>query len=188
MISTEKVWKQYNQELYLFILKKVQGNESVAKDILQNSLLKVHLKLYQLRDPSKIKTWVFQIANHEIVDYFRDYKANKISVKQQQQRLQYYSNQLEENYTECFCCCFDKFLKELPYSYKEVVDLAYKKNKKQTEIAQNLELTLANVKARIRRAKRILKERLVECCKYDVDKKGDLIMGTSNCSVCIKDE
>ncbi|MEO0331433.1 MAG: RNA polymerase subunit sigma-70, partial [Bacteroidota bacterium] len=57
------------------------------------------------------------------------------------------------------------------------------KGHKQKDVAKELEISLENTKARIRRAKGILKEKFKECCKYELDKKGKLI-GEPNCSIC----
>lgn len=80
-------------------------------------------------------------------------------------------------------CCFDNFINELPLIYKEPIELVYIKGKKQQQVAEILDISLANVKARIRRAKGILKKNFSECCKYEFDKNGSLI-GEADCSKC----
>jgi RNA polymerase sigma-70 factor (ECF subfamily) len=86
-----------------------------------------------------------------------------------------------ENYEHI--CCFDKFINDLPEIYKQVIELIYIKGQKQKDVAKELEISLENVKARIKRAKDILKKKFNECCKYEFDKNGKLI-GESNCSIC----
>ena len=74
-------------------------------------------------------------------------------------------------------------INELPEIYKEVIELVYIDGKKQKDAAKHLGISLENVKARIRRAKDMLKKKFKECCKYESNKKGKLI-GAPNCSKC----
>jgi RNA polymerase sigma-70 factor (ECF subfamily) len=71
----------------------------------------------------------------------------------------------------------------LPEIYRHVIELIYIKGLKQKEVARKLEISLENVKVRIKRAKDILKQKFSECCNYEFDKKGNLI-GESNCAIC----
>ncbi|QOW09590.1 sigma-70 family RNA polymerase sigma factor [Kaistella flava (ex Peng et al. 2021)] len=172
-METQKIWNNFNNELYFFILKKVK-NKEVSNDIFQNTFLKIHENLSQLKNDEKARAWVFQIARNEIANYF-----NKESV---------YVENLEdnkENEVEEYqnICCFDKFINDLPEIYKQVIELVYIQGKKQNDIATELDISLENVKARIKRAKDILKKNFNECCKYEFDKNGKLI-GESNCSNC----
>ena len=80
-------------------------------------------------------------------------------------------------------CCFDKFIEDLPIKYKETIELVYLNGKKQSEAAKILEISLANVKARIRRAKKMLQEKFHTCCKFEFDKNGNLV-GESDCPTC----
>lgn len=172
-METEKIWKQFNEELYFFILKKVK-NESAANDIFQNTFLKIHQNLNQLKEKEKLKAWVFQISRNEINNYF---KRESVYLAEADEPTE----TVAEKYQNI--CCFDKFINNLPNIYKEPVELVYIKGKKQQEAAEILNISLANVKARIRRAKDILKKNFNECCKYKFDKNGSLI-GEPDCSVC----
>jgi RNA polymerase sigma-70 factor (ECF subfamily) len=80
-------------------------------------------------------------------------------------------------------CCFNKFINELPDKYKQVIELVYFKGEKQKVAAAALEFSLENVKARIKRAKDMLRKSLADCCKYQFDKRGNLT-GEPNCGVC----
>ncbi len=174
-METQTVWNNYNQELYFFILKKVK-NKNAANDIFQNTFLKIHTNLSSLKDEEKVRAWVFQIARNEIFNYFNKETAYSDEIESSQDIiLQQYQH----------ICCFDKFIHELPETYKEVIELVYIKGQKQKEVAITLSISLENVKARIRRAKEILKKRFNECCKYEFDKNGHLT-GESNCSICEK--
>jgi RNA polymerase sigma-70 factor (ECF subfamily) len=172
-METQQIWQKYSSALYFFILKKVK-NESEANDILQNTFLKIHRKLHQLKHSEKAKAWVFQIARNEIANFYK--KENKFT-----SALPETPDSVPEK-NDAFCC-FDTFINQLPRIYKEAIELVYIKGKKQEESAEILGISLANIKARIRRSKDILKEKFIECCQYQFDKNGNLI-GEPNCPKC----
>ena len=172
-METQKIWNWFNEELYFFILKKVK-NKNAANDIFQNSFLKIHGNLHQVEEEEKIKAWVFQITRNEITNYFNQESKFKDVVNPDQQiTISDYQH----------ICCFDKFINNLPETYKEVIEMVYIDGKKQNEAAEKLTISLANVKARIRRGKAILKKNFNECCKYEIDKDGNLV-GEPNCACC----
>ena len=172
-METQKIWNKFNDELYFFILKKVK-NKSATNDIFQNTFLKIHNNLAKLKNEEKIRAWVFQIARNEIANHFN---KESLYVEQLNTTKEITPQQYEQ------ICCYDKFINELPKIYREVIELVYIQGLKQKEAAILLELSLENVKMRIRRAKDILKKNFNECCKYEFDKNGDLT-GESNCSIC----
>ncbi|MCG2420285.1 sigma-70 family RNA polymerase sigma factor [Aequorivita sp. F47161] len=172
-METEKIWNAFNEELYFFILKKVR-NETAAGDIFQNTFLKIHKNLEQIKDEEKVKAWVFQIARNEIANYFKSESKYVAPVAKEEVVVLEKSDAL---------CCFDKFINDLPDIYKKTVELVYIEGKKQDEAAQILDVSLANVKARIRRSKDILKEKFSLCCKYEFDENGSLV-GEADCSKC----
>jgi RNA polymerase sigma-70 factor (ECF subfamily) len=175
-METQKIWSKFNNELYFFILKKVK-NKDVANDIFQNTFLKIHENVSSLKKEEKTRAWIFQIARNEIFNHFRKESmyVEKVDTVREVPFQKYED-----------ICCFDKFISDLPEIYRLVIELIYIKGRRQKEVAKELEISLENVKARIKRAKDILKKKFNECCKYEFDKNGKLI-GDSNCSICSKE-
>jgi RNA polymerase sigma-70 factor (ECF subfamily) len=172
-METQTIWDNFNEELYFFILKKVK-NKDTTNDIFQNTFLKIHKNLSKLEKEEKARAWIFQIARNEIVNYFNEESIyiGKLDINKENSLPEYQH-----------ICCFDKFINDLPEIYRQVIELIYIKGQKQKDSAKELEISLENVKARIKRAKDILKKKFSECCKYEFDKNGKLI-GESNCSIC----
>lgn len=178
-MANKELYDQYHEEIYFFLLKRV-NNESIAKDILQNTFLKAYENFHQLKQKSKTRAWLFRIARNEMINYYNresDYVL----------RLPNSGKMVSENKSDFCCseefCCFDNFINELPEIYKEVIELVYKTGKKQWEAAEILKVSLPTVKARIKRAKSILTKRFKECCHYEVDEKGKL-HGEPDCIRC----
>lgn len=172
-MNSQEIYQKHGQEVYLFILKRVK-NKCIAHDVFQNAFLKIHKKIQQLKADSKVRAWVFQIVRNEIVNYFN-------------QELSYQSAATPEvipaDENSVNICCFDRFIDELPDTYKEVMLLTYVSGKKQEQVAKILDISISNVKTRIRRSKEMLKEKFLACCKFEVNFNGKLI-GTPDCPVC----
>ncbi|MCR1026995.1 sigma-70 family RNA polymerase sigma factor [Cellulophaga baltica] len=172
-METQKIWNKFNDELYFFILKKTKDKEA-TNDIFQNTFLKIHENVSKLKKDEKARAWVFQIARNEIANY---YTKEAIYVEKNSANI---SEPLEEYQS---VCCFDNFINDLPEIYRQVIELIYIKGLKQKDIAIQLDISLENVKVRIKRGKDILKNQFNTCCKYEFDKNGKL-SGESNCAVC----
>ncbi|MEM8526646.1 MAG: sigma-70 family RNA polymerase sigma factor [Bacteroidota bacterium] len=172
-MDTNKIWNLYKEEVYFFVLKKLK-NKDAADEVLQNTFLKVCLYLDSLKEQEKLRAWIFQISRNEIINYHnQSAKQNKTeSLNPEEDKTAY-----DE------VCCLDRFVEQLPDTYRETIELLYFQGKKQQEVARILGISLANVKARTRRGKAILKENLQECCQYELNKEGDLV-GESNCAHC----
>ncbi|WBL24586.1 sigma-70 family RNA polymerase sigma factor [Zunongwangia sp. HGR-M22] len=173
-MNTREIWEKYHIEFYFFILKRVK-NEEHTNDILQNSFIKIHKNLDKLKNPGKLKSWIFQIIRNEINDYFKDSVYCVRDIR--------FQNSEEDSSPFTQVCCFDKFLNELPEKNRRLMKLVYVDGKPQKEAAELASLSLANAKALIRRSKKIMKNRFKECCKYETNTEGKLV-GQSQCSLC----
>lgn len=172
-MNSLEIYHKYGQELYFFILKKVK-DKHITNDIFQNTFMKVHKNLNHLQESNKSRSWAFQICRNEIANFYSKEQVYKeIEVRLAKETESEYEN----------ICCFDRFLDELPENYKSVIALTFLEGKKQEEAAQILNISISNVKARIRRSKAILKSRFVECCKYDID-AGGKVSGIPDCTTC----
>ncbi|MEM6525293.1 MAG: sigma-70 family RNA polymerase sigma factor [Bacteroidota bacterium] len=172
-MDSQEIYQKYGQEVYFFILKRVK-EKNIANDIFQSTFLKIHKSIHQLKDDQKSRAWAFQICRNEIADYFNKELTNDSPAVS-------YSNDSYDAGGNI--CCFDRFIDNLPEINREVIVLTYLTGKKQEEVAEILQMSIANVKARIRRSKALLKKQFLECCKYEINAKGKLI-GVPNCSVC----
>ena len=172
-METTEIWKNFNEELYFFILKKVSSS-STANDVFQNTFLKIHKIVSKLKNTDKIRPWIYQIARNEILNHYSHESNYRVAIN---------SITSLPNEDRTSICCFDKLIEELPGKYREVIERAFIKGQKQADIALELNISLESVKARIRRSKEMLKLKFSECGKYEFNKNNKLV-GRPDCPIC----
>ena len=89
--------------------------------------MKIHKNLFQLKNDTKVKAWVFQIARNEIVNYMNQEMVYVENLKPEKQASPQKQQQM---------CCFDTFINDLPIIYRDAVELVYINGKKQKEVAK----------------------------------------------------
>lgn len=176
-MTKQEIYPAYQKEIYFFLLRKMH-NSAEAKNILQTTFLKALENYTQIRDKKKMKSWLFQIARNEMIDYYKN--ASRYVSLSEDTREKSYSEPLD--LSEQFCC-LNLFINRLPNIYKEPVQLIYKEGKSQVETAEILGLKLTTIKGRIRKAKHILIKDFEECCQYRINADGKLA-GEQNCIKC----
>jgi len=66
----ESLVREYSQPLYWHIRRMVVCHED-AQDILQETLTSMFLHLWQLKDPSKAKAWLYTVATNKAKRFLR---------------------------------------------------------------------------------------------------------------------
>lgn len=168
--KVETIWIDLNEELYYFIFAKVK-DENLAHDILQDVFLKIQLNLDQLKQTSKLTSWVYQITRNTIVDHYRNQKKVLRLSK---------NNNLAENdvddfeYAKLTNCINDK-IKGLTKEYQEAIVLTYLKMLSQKQYAERIQLPYSSAKSRVQKARNILKKNILDCPNVESDTTGTVI-------------
>lgn len=178
-MTTQDIWKLYADDVKHFILSKVK-NSSVAEDLVQETFIKVHIKLSNLKDASKLKSWIFSIARNTTLDYFKS-TSKKITFSTDELSYE------EESTTHTERDCLLAHIMNLDKKYRTPLFLSDIKGVKQNEIAMQLNLPLSTIKSRIQRARKKITEAYMECCDYQLSEKGILVgehKEKEDCKIC----
>jgi RNA polymerase sigma factor (sigma-70 family) len=139
----------YSDNVYRFVLKHLK-NEMSAKDIVQDTFLKVWLKHEEIQ-VDKVKSYLFTTAYHCIIDWINKEKRNgdfeKVSENLSSPRS------LEFDVSSIL----DEALNRLPEIQKTVVLLRDYEGYNYAEIAEITKLNESQVKVYIFRARQALK-------------------------------
>ncbi|MBQ4819068.1 sigma-70 family RNA polymerase sigma factor [Aquimarina sp. MMG016] len=166
----EEIWIDLNEELYRFINGKIR-DEQITKDILQEVFLKINVKIDQLKDTSKLTSWVYQITRNTIFDYFR--KQNKKTIA-----IEHYDipeNENEDFQYQKLSNCINQKIDNLSLNHKEAIILTAFKSYSQKELATYLNISYSGAKSRVQKARDVLKKEILNCSNVLHDKTGKLI-------------
>jgi RNA polymerase sigma-70 factor (ECF subfamily) len=137
-------------------------NSHNAKDVTQDTFIKVYMHR-KLIDPEKnIKTWIFTIATNTAYDFLRAKKRKgEVSLDEENKKFSETILSLETYYgEEGLVSDVDRALEQINPEYKKVLLLFYQQGFKYEEIAEILEIPINTVKTHIKRGKEQLKEKL----------------------------
>ena len=152
-------------------------DEWVADDLVQETFLKVRKKMHTLNDKSKIKSWIFSIARNLCRDHFRKTTSTiryEDQTGEKSEGLQPPLVQIELEQREMSLCVEDK-INRLPESHKEVLAFSDTMDLSRKEIAEILGISVANVKIRLHRARKALKDILEQDCVFEHDERNVMV-------------
>jgi RNA polymerase sigma-70 factor (ECF subfamily) len=149
---------EQQQGLLKFIRSKVK-NEEQAEEILQLSLLKALTAIQQLEDEEKALSWIYRIIRNSISDYYR----TKHSEVEFPENLDL--EPISEDESNQLCKCIDAILDSIKSDYAEVIRRVDLNEEKPNEVAEELGISLENLKTRRFRARKKLKDHLILICK-----------------------
>lgn len=177
----EEVWLKLENGLRAYIMSKVH-NESVASDLLQELFIRIHANIDRLKDRTKIQPWIYQICRNLIIDHFRGIK------KEQGRVLPTLEMEYEDRDEDFMSETLDDMIKmmaDLPPEYCEALCLTELEGLNQKEFAERIGMSYSGAKSRVQRARKMLKDLLMNCCHYEFDKYGTVIgIYPANCCCC----
>lgn len=152
----ELLWNK----VYNYVYGKIR-NEEEAEDVAIETFTKVFTKLKLYNEDFDFTTWVISIAHNTMIDHIRKSPKLSISIDDETNLLEILEDQpspeeyliLKQDNDK-----LNKAIAKLRDPYQKIIELRYIEDKTYKEIAEELNLTLPNVKVRLLRAKQLLME------------------------------
>ncbi|MCK4574356.1 MAG: sigma-70 family RNA polymerase sigma factor [candidate division Zixibacteria bacterium] len=159
---------RHRQAVFHIIYKIVRDNET-AHDLAQETFMKAFSSLASYRSEFRFSTWLYKIAANCSIDFLRKRRINALSLDQEIQTkdgtvgievpdYSYHPGRDLERKEQRFS--IETAIESLPEKYREVIVYRHKDDKSYEEIADLLDIPLGTVKARIFRARELLKKKL----------------------------
>jgi RNA polymerase sigma-70 factor (ECF subfamily) len=169
---------KYSESL-LSHIRSIVREPAEADDALQETLVRAHQTVEQLRDESALGTWLFRIATHIALDHLRQRSRRPKVDEHELEEIQEDDDSAPtlQNLVEQreMSACVQRYLLELPPDYRTVILLHDLEGLTAAEIAEVLEISLANAKVRLHRARERLREALLGGCKFSCDCRGVIV-------------
>lgn len=161
-------WNNVQNELKGFVYKRVK-DKALTEDIVHDVFLKVQDKIQQLREREKVFGWIYQITRNTIIDHYR--KKSKVI---QPGDIDWDSN--PPNYNECVSGVIAELIPTLPDKYRVPLAMTELQDLSQIEVAERLNLSYSAAKARVQRARQMLKNKIDEVLIVKTDGYGNVIL------------
>ena len=177
-VELEKIWEEFSLKLKQFILQRVK-DKSAAEDILQEVFLKIHGGLDGLKDESKLEGWIFQVTRNVMVDHFRRQRPQE---ELSEELVEDWSD--DKQVIEELAPCLKEMIDSLPDEYRQALILTEYQGLTQAQLAERLGISVSGAKSRVQRGRAKLKEMLLACCHFELDKRGKVIDYWPNYACC----
>ena len=155
-----KLINYFWDDVFGFILKKVQ-DRTIADELTVAVFAKILTKLNLYDENFQFKTWILTIAQNSVIDYWRkksreevftdDFKDVKNEFEKSPEEL-LISKQQQQHIVSTIA--------SMDAQYRKIIELRFFEEKSIKEIAETLNISVANTKVRIMGAKKILAELL----------------------------
>ena len=158
----------YSSRIYAIAFRLMQ-NEEDAEDVLQETFIIMLNKLNTFEGKSSLYTWLYRVATNVALGKLR--KKKNIDDSRSYDNIEFenisslqiadWPDHLEERFdTEEFRKCLEKAMDELPDHYRTVFILRDLEGHSTRNTAKILEISEANVKVRLMRARLYLRDQM----------------------------
>ncbi len=172
LAGNQKAYKQlfelHRQAIFHVTVKIVRDVEE-AKDLVQEAFIKAFGSLKSYDSNYRFSTWLYKIAANCSIDSLRKRKIRAlsldrpISTKEGDVQIEVPDNSYNPEHdltAKRKRFSIEEAIAELPDKYREVIVMRHKEDKPYEEIAGLLHVPVGTVKARIFRARELLKKKL----------------------------
>lgn|GEM_PF-137702 len=181
-------WRPFIDGLRAFVARRVPADD--ADDVAQEVMLRLHQGADSLRDSERAEAWVFGVARRAIADYYRsgDYRARRdgeplgegaeavaAPPRPDEAPRGFASFAGDHSTHEEVLTWLRPMAEELPAPYRDALVMADFEGHTQRRVADELGLSLSGAKSRVQRARRLLGERLRQCCRLELDGAGRVV-------------
>ena len=152
-LETEILMEKYKDHLFA-VAFNICKNAADADDVVQDTFLQYHITDKQFENEQHIRAWLIRVAINKAKNINMSFwRLSKIPLEDYMETLTFETPEAEN--------LFEEVLK-LPEKYRIVIHLSYYEDYSIREIAQIINATESNVKVRLTRGRRLLKQVLKE--------------------------
>ncbi|MFM2643841.1 RNA polymerase sigma factor SigZ [Vibrio chagasii] len=173
-LNLEQVWAEYQQTLKAFLHSKV-SNTADVEDLLQEILIKTFQNLHKVQDASSVKSWLFQLANNTIIDFYRKHARQQRDSKIDADDLWFADLDHNEEFKQKLSLCIEPFIQALPEQSASLLLAVDIKGQSQKALAEEQNVSYSTIKSRVQKSRGDLKNLFEQCCNLSLDKQGNVI-------------
>jgi RNA polymerase sigma-70 factor (ECF subfamily) len=166
-LSFEALASKLSQPLLRY-LQRCVGNQTVADDLLQETLIRIARGLPDFAGRATVKTWAFSIATRVAADYFRkpDHRIHIVDVDEATDLADTERMIDDRVVVDEMNACVRQVIDSLPEDYRAAMVLHDLEGLNAQQVAEVCGCSLATAKIRIHRARNRLKGALQQQCEF----------------------
>lgn len=160
---------RYKHMAYNISLRIVRQSED-AEDVTQDSFVKAYRFLKGFKGDSKFSTWLYRIVYNTSVSHMRKKQSDFTTEKTDGHILEYadFSGSIESNDDEIIVAALKRAMDDLTVEEQTMVALYYYDKNSIDDIAGIMSLSVSNVKVKLFRARKKLKDLIPQFMKNTV--------------------
>jgi RNA polymerase sigma-70 factor (ECF subfamily) len=179
VVLAADAWGAFRQGLVSFVARRVKSRED-ADDIVQQVFLNLHRRRESVRRGEAVGAWLHRAARNAIADYYRAPRRRREQAAGDTRELDVRpaaghpesSEASAAAERECASACLGPLLDRLGEADRRSIHSVEIEGRSQAEAARLEGLSLSGMKSRVQRARRRLKDLLLERCRIRLDARG----------------
>jgi RNA polymerase sigma-70 factor, ECF subfamily len=180
-MTTEHVWEEFHASLQQFIRRRI-SDEATAEDVLQDVFLRIHQHIDTLKDVRRLEGWIYQITRNAIIDAYRSSRHE--TTLEAAEMLDLPEELPDVDVVSELLPCVRAMVRNLPDLDRQALVLTEYQGLTQKELAERLGLSFSGAKSRVQRAREKLKQQLLDCCHFELDRRGHILDYQPRCHCC----
>ena len=170
MTASDNVMRE---QVLRFVARRVGSGED-AEDITQEVMLRIVRHGDQLAQVQRMDAWLQRIAANAIADHYRRAVRREVPAGQATdvpEPTPAWDDEGTADLRRELAACLVPLVRRLPAAYRQAIELTELEGATQVDAAARTGLSVSGMKARVQRARGQLRERLLECCHVELDRR-----------------
>jgi RNA polymerase sigma-70 factor (ECF subfamily) len=179
-LGTEAVWNEFHARLRAYVGRRVRAGPEVD-DVVQKIFLDIHRGLPHLRRQESVAAWVFRTARNAVVDHYRSPARRREALAGGVLELEA-AVAMESSHDDAgvspapdAASCLLPVVARLRPADREAIEAIDLRGTLQKDAAEQAGISLTAMTARVQRARRRLKDALLDCCEFALDARGGVM-------------
>lgn len=179
--SFETAWAAHRAGLKAFLHARI-ANATEVDDVLQDVAIKAYRSFDTLHSPERVKAWLFQIANHALIDLYR-----RLGREQNIHAEDLWYGGEPQDVATRMSPCLRSLIDDLPDQTGQLLTAIDLQGVPQKAYAEKLGIGYSALKSRVQRGRDDLKALFEDCCHLSFDAQGNIVdfeAKSKSCDIC----
>jgi len=149
-----------HQRMVLAIARQYVKDDHVAEDVAQEAFIRAHRSFDGLREPSRVKTWLYALTRNAAIDWLRAHRRKAVSLEETQADVPVPEPAASGERGDQLAAVMS-VLESLREDYREIILMRYFEDLSYKQIAEALGMTVGAVGEKLSR----VRDMIIERCK-----------------------